>query len=302
MDGDVLTFTAPAGRGVTVGGFTSPTCGSSTSPIAATRSSFRSPRWRRRRGYVARIDAPGAPEPRTLYRVHGGEASARPAAVPRDAPSSWSTSHDGELLILSHAAFLDALAPAGRAPQAGGLDACSSSTCRTSTTSAASATRRRRGPRLSSRRRARTGGCRPASCCSSAMPRSIRATSWAAATSTSRPRGSSTPRPWRRRPTTGSSTSTLDGVPELAIGRMPVRTAAEAARGRPKTLGYAGIADLSRGGLFVTDHDEDGSTSRRPAPRRRRRWRTSCPSICSGAEPARRRPRWSRSWTRARSW
>ena len=48
----------------------------------------------------------------------------------------------------------------------------------------------------------------------------------------------------------------LDGVPEIAIGRLPVRTGAQASAIVGKLLGYAGKANLSRGGLFVTDTDE----------------------------------------------
>ena len=36
----------------------------------------------------------------------------------------------------------------------------------------------------------------------------------------------------------------LDGVPELAIGRLPVRTGAQASAIVGKLLGYAGKADL----------------------------------------------------------
>ena len=53
---------------------------------------------------------PAGPSPRALYAFTGAHLLA-PAAVQADAPSRWSASHDGELLILSHAAFLDALAP-----------------------------------------------------------------------------------------------------------------------------------------------------------------------------------------------
>jgi MYXO-CTERM domain-containing protein len=48
----------------------------------------------------------------------------------------------------------------------------------------------------------------------------------------------------------------LDGVPEIAIGRLPVRTPAQADAIVGKLLGYAGKDDLSRGGLFVTDTDD----------------------------------------------
>ncbi len=54
----------------------------------------------------------------------------------------------------------------------------------------------------------------------------------------------------------------LDGVPELAIGRWPVRTAAQAAALVSTTLAKGGPADLAanmaRGALFVSDQDEAG--------------------------------------------
>jgi len=44
-----------------------------------------------------------------------------------------------------------------------------------------------------------------------------------------------------------------DGLPDLAIGRLPVRTAAQATTVVQKILGYGGKAELPRGALFVTD-------------------------------------------------
>jgi MYXO-CTERM domain-containing protein len=44
-----------------------------------------------------------------------------------------------------------------------------------------------------------------------------------------------------------------DGMPDLAIGRLPVHTAAEAKAVVDKILGYGGKDELPRGGLFVTD-------------------------------------------------
>jgi len=49
-----------------------------------------------------------------------------------------------------------------------------------------------------------------------------------------------------------------DGIPEIAIGRLPVRTAAEATTVVQKVLAYAGVGDLPRGGLFVADQSEGG--------------------------------------------
>jgi hypothetical protein len=47
-----------------------------------------------------------------------------------------------------------------------------------------------------------------------------------------------------------------DGIPDIAIGRLSVRTAAEATTVVQKTLGYQGVSALSQGGLFVADQDD----------------------------------------------
>ena len=49
-----------------------------------------------------------------------------------------------------------------------------------------------------------------------------------------------------------------DGVEEIAIGRLSVRTASEASTVVGKIVGYGGAANLPRGGLFVADADETG--------------------------------------------
>ena len=49
-----------------------------------------------------------------------------------------------------------------------------------------------------------------------------------------------------------------DAIPDIAIGRLPVRTPAEASTVVGKILGYGGAANLSRGGLFIADADEPG--------------------------------------------
>jgi len=49
-----------------------------------------------------------------------------------------------------------------------------------------------------------------------------------------------------------------DGVPDIAVGRLSVRTGDEATRVVNKILGYAGKAELPRGGLFVADVNGDG--------------------------------------------
>jgi MYXO-CTERM domain-containing protein len=47
-----------------------------------------------------------------------------------------------------------------------------------------------------------------------------------------------------------------DGIPDIAIGRLPVRTAVEATTVVQKTLGYGGLDDLPQGGLFVADQSD----------------------------------------------
>ncbi len=49
-----------------------------------------------------------------------------------------------------------------------------------------------------------------------------------------------------------------DGVEDIAIGRLSVRTASEASTVVGKILGYGGAADLPQGGLFIADADETG--------------------------------------------
>jgi len=51
-----------------------------------------------------------------------------------------------------------------------------------------------------------------------------------------------------------------DGVEEIAIGRLSVRTASEASTVVGKIVGYGGAANLPRGGLFIADADETGLT------------------------------------------
>ncbi len=49
-----------------------------------------------------------------------------------------------------------------------------------------------------------------------------------------------------------------DGIPDIAMGRLSVRTAAEAATVVQKVLAYQGTADLAQGGLFIADQNESG--------------------------------------------
>jgi hypothetical protein len=49
-----------------------------------------------------------------------------------------------------------------------------------------------------------------------------------------------------------------DGIEDIAIGRLSVRTASEASTVVGKIAGYGGAGNLPRGGLFIADADETG--------------------------------------------
>ena len=207
-------------------------------------------------GYVARVDAPGAPGDGThqLYAFTAAKVGAA-AAVTRDAPSSWAAPHDGELLIISHAAFMDALAPlVARRMQEGwtvqiadvqdvydeqGFGDKSPAAIR------AFIQRARASWRVPPRFVLFVGDA-------TFDPRNFMG------------KGDFDFVPTRLIDTAAMETASddwfvdddLDGVPEIAIGRLPVRTGAQASAIVGKLLGYAGKADLSRGGLFVTDTDD----------------------------------------------
>ena len=59
---------------------------------------------------TARVDTPAATGTRTLYAFSAANIG-KPSSVAADQASSWAASHDGELVILSHASFMSALAP-----------------------------------------------------------------------------------------------------------------------------------------------------------------------------------------------
>ena len=110
-DGDALAFTAPAGTRVSVtAGFsaagvrvvdvTDPTRPIELVVTPATVGT----------STTARVDTPAGAGDRSLIAFLAANVGA-PANVVADAPSSWAASHDGELVIISHASFLGSLAP-----------------------------------------------------------------------------------------------------------------------------------------------------------------------------------------------
>ena len=110
-DGDALTFTAPAGTRVTVGGFTTSdvrvidvTDGARPVELPVTVLAGPVGTWR-----ASMRPAPGRRDASAVC-VHGGEGRGGGRGDPRRAVV-WAASHDGELLIISPAAFMDAVAP-----------------------------------------------------------------------------------------------------------------------------------------------------------------------------------------------
>ncbi|MFL5306377.1 MAG: C25 family cysteine peptidase, partial [Polyangia bacterium] len=257
-DGDALDFTAPAGAHLEVAGFSTadvriadvsdpahPVALAVTVSADGGDGTFR-----------AAIDVPAGPSARALYAFTAAHILA-PVAVQADRPSRWSASHDGELLILSHAAFVSALAPLVARRQAEGW-----------TVQLAD---------LQDVYDERGFGDK--------SPDAIRAFIQAAQAGWRVPprfvllvgdatfdprnflgRGDFDFAPTRLIDTSAMETASddwfvdadLDGVPELAIGRWPVRTAAQAAALVSTTLAKGGPPDLARGALFVSDQDEAG--------------------------------------------
>jgi len=255
-DGDALAFTATGGVRVAVGGFTTSDVRivdvtDGAHPIELPTSVSPGPV-----GNVARADVPPTPGTRQLYAFTGAKVAVA-AAVTRDAPSSWAASHDGELLIIAHAAFLDALAPlvARRAQEGWSVQIADVQDVYDEQgfgDKSAAAIR-------AFIQRARAGWRVP--------PRFV----LLAGDATFDPRnflgkGDFDFMPTRLIDTAAMETASddwfvdddLDGIPEVAIGRLPVRTSAQASAVVAKLLGYAGRDDLARGGLFVTDTDDVG--------------------------------------------
>ncbi|HSZ83783.1 MAG TPA: C25 family cysteine peptidase [Polyangia bacterium] len=250
-DGDALWLTAPASTRVAITGFgaagvrvvdvtdpTHPIELTVTTPVAGT----------------ARVDTPAATGPRSLYAFTPANVAAA-ASVAADAPSSWATSHDGDLLILSHASFMDAMAPlvARRAQEGWSVQLVDLQDVYDEFGGGDKTIVAIRDFVQWTRTHWRV------------PPRFVLLVGDA----TFDPRNFLGLGDFDFAPTKLIDTSTmetasddwyvdadLDGVPEIAIGRMPVRTADQATTVVAKTLAYAGKAALPNGGLFVTDQND----------------------------------------------
>jgi cysteine-rich repeat protein len=253
-DGDTLTFTAPAATRVTVTGFSAPgvrvvdvTDEIHPVELAVTLTAAAG-------ANDARVDVPAGAGPHTLYAFTPAQVLA-PAAVVADAPSTWTASHDGDLVIISHASFLGALAPlvARRAHDGWAVQLVDVQDVYDEFGFGDKTPEALRDFLATARATWRV------------PPRFVLLVGDA----TFDPRNFLGQGDFDFVPTKLIDTATmetssddwfvdadLDGVPELAIGRMPVRTVAQASAVVGKTLAYAGTADLPRGGLFVSDADE----------------------------------------------
>jgi hypothetical protein len=255
-DGDALTLTAPPGTRVVIDGFTTADARvvDVTDPSApielVARPSFDGA------SFVVSADTPGETSPRLLHAFTPATAR-RPTSLAANRPSTWGDARDGEVVILTPAAFLDAARPlaARRAREGfsvalvdvqdvydgfGGGD------------KSAFAIR-------SFLRQAHDHWRVP--------PRFVVLVGDA----TFDPRNFLGKGDFDFLPTKLIDTQEIetasddwfvdwndDGVPELAVGRLSVRTPAEAALVVEKQLDYAGLDDRARGALFVADTPNDG--------------------------------------------
>ncbi|HEX4403434.1 MAG TPA: C25 family cysteine peptidase, partial [Polyangia bacterium] len=250
-DGDALLFTAPASTRVAITGFsaagvrvvdvtdpTHPLELTVTTPVAGT----------------ARVDTSTAAGPRTLYAFTPAHVVAADS-VAADAPSSWSTSHDGDLLILSHASFMGAMAPlvARRTQEGWSVQLVDFQDVYDEFGGGDKTILAIRSFVQWTRTHWRV------------PPRFVLLVGDA----TFDPRNFLGLGDFDFAPTKLIDTATmetasddwyvdsdLDGVPEIAIGRMPVRTVDQATTVVQKTLAYTGKALLPNGGLFVTDQND----------------------------------------------
>jgi cysteine-rich repeat protein len=252
-DGDALELTAPAATRLTLAGFSVPgvrvvdvTDDAHPVELAVTVTAQGA-------GNDARVDVPASQGTHTLYAFTAAQVRA-PAAITADVPSSWAASHDGELVILSHASFLGAIAPlvSRRAQDGWSVQLVDLQDVYDEFGFGDKTAVAIRDFLLSARAHWRV------------PPRFVLLVGDA----TFDPRNFLGKGDFDFVPTKLIDTATmetasddwfvdgdLDGVPEMAIGRLPVRTKEQAATVVQKTLAYAGAADLPRGGLFVTDED-----------------------------------------------
>jgi MYXO-CTERM domain-containing protein len=250
-DDDALAFTAPPATRVSIGGFTS----SDVRVVDVTDATHPLELVVVPGGQgEALIDTPAGAGARSLYAFTSARV-AKAAAVTGDAPSRWGDALEGELLILSHARFMDALAPlVARRTQEG---------WKVQLVDLQDVYDERGGGDKS------VGAVRAFLRAAREQWRVPPRFALLVGDASFDPRNFTGMGDFDLAPTKMIDATTMetvsddwiadfddDGVPELALGRFPVRTKEEAALLVAKTLAYE--ADLSRGGLFVTDENGDG--------------------------------------------
>ena len=206
-------------------------------------------------GYTVGFNTPDGSSLRAIYAFTS--AAALTPAVSPSHPSSWTAPHAGELVILSHGLFLDALAPLVEARQAQGWTV---QLVDLQDVYDELAGGDKSAPAVRDFLQAVQQSWSPS-------PRFVLLVGDASFD----PRNFLGMGDFDFAPTKLIDTAQMetasddwfvdwdgDGLPDIAVGRISVRTAAEAVTVVQKTLGYAGVADLPRGGLFVADADETG--------------------------------------------
>jgi hypothetical protein len=255
-DGKALSLTAPPATPITIAGFSSPDVrvmdvSDPTGPIELVTSVVAAGA-----GYAVTVNTPGATSWPALYAFTRA-AVLTPSSIAASSPSRWTEPRAGELVILSNALFIDALAPlvAARRQQGWSVQLVDLQDVYDEFGA---------------------GDKTPF-----AVRDFLQAThgSW-----TLPPRfvllvgdASFDPRnflgqgdfdfaPTKLVDTQQMETASdgwfvdwnADGIEDIAIGRLSVRTASEASTVVGKLLGYQGVANLPQGGLFVADADETG--------------------------------------------
>ena len=276
---------------LTIAGFASPSCASSTSPTRAIPSSWPSPSIAQGATSSARVDTPRRARRRArCTRSRTGEGRRAGGGRRATRPRRGAASHDGELVILSHARVPGRAGAARRAPRRRRAGR-SQLVDRAGRLRRVRRVRRQDRPRRSATffsARGRAGACRPASCCSWATPPSIRATSSGM--------GDFDFAPTRLIDTTAMETASddwfvdddLDGVPEVAIGRLPgAHGRAGERRRRAEDARATRARPISRAAACSSPTPTTSTSTSRPRARPpRRRSPTSCRSIASSAAPA----------------
>ncbi len=253
-DGDQLAFTVPAGARVTLGGFSSSDVRVVDVTAPATPIELGTFPSANGGTFSASFDTPGGELARVLWAFTDAKVGP-PDAVAASRPSSWATTGAGELVLIANAAFLDAVRPlVDRRVAEGWTVALVDVQDVYDELGAGDKTA------FAIRDFLQYAGAHWR-----VPPRDVLLVGDA----TFDPRNFTGQGDFDFVPTKLVDTASMetssdgwfvdwndDGVPDIAIGRIPVRTAADAAIVVGKTLAYAGRDDLARGGLFVTDVDD----------------------------------------------